>query len=334
VKRSISELVQVPPTARDLSWLQDSLQSAIELEFSTIPIYLCAMWSITDQSGPVYDRIRSIVVEEMLHLGLACNMLTTLGGAPDIVGAVPSYPGQGLPGGISPDLQVTLAGLTKERVATLYMAIEYPEGGPVVTTRAETFPTIGAFYDAILATFTGLQPTVGGQKQLTYNNNWLYPIATANDFITAISEIKEQGEGTSLTPEAPEFGGEIAHYYKFWEIVVGQTLVQQDGQWSYSGEAIPFPSVYPMAEVPAGGFPDPPQPQTEAFNTQFTTLVQQLQAAWDSGDDDQLSAAVGTMFGLGTPAQALMQITIPDTSTSYGPPFQLVSSSPSPGGGS
>jgi hypothetical protein len=41
-----------------LSELQDALQTAVRLEFSTIPPYLCAQWSIKDERT---DPFRSAV---------------------------------------------------------------------------------------------------------------------------------------------------------------------------------------------------------------------------------------------------------------------------------
>lgn len=78
----ILDLMRVPAEEHDINWLREGLQAAVELEFATIPVYLCGMWSIEEQSGPTFDRINSVVIEEMLHMGLACNMLTTFGGTP------------------------------------------------------------------------------------------------------------------------------------------------------------------------------------------------------------------------------------------------------------
>src|SRR6478672_4667478 len=51
-----------------LSDLQDALQTAMRLEFSTIPPYLCAEWSIdSDPDGGVTDRISTIAQQEMFH---------------------------------------------------------------------------------------------------------------------------------------------------------------------------------------------------------------------------------------------------------------------------
>jgi Ferritin-like len=51
----------------------------------------------------------------MFHMGLACNMLTTVNGTPEIntQAVIPKYPGA-LPGGVRPWLRVALTGLTKQ----------------------------------------------------------------------------------------------------------------------------------------------------------------------------------------------------------------------------
>ncbi|MDT4929349.1 MAG: hypothetical protein QOD36_66 [Mycobacterium sp.] len=163
------ELMRVPREGHDLSWLRKALQAAVELELSTIPPYLFAMWSIDATVSPVTDLILNIVLEEMGHMGLACNMLTAVGGAPDIntPTAVPTYPGS-LPGGVHPGLTVGLAPLSHEVLET-FMEIELPESGPRIYHRGVEFPTIGAFYDAILAAFHQLPAgTITSRRQLEF----------------------------------------------------------------------------------------------------------------------------------------------------------------------
>src|SRR3954453_3167072 len=141
-RRDIAELLQVPTEEHDIAWLHDALQWAVELEFATIPIYLSGMWSIKDQNDPVHDLVLSVVMEEMLHLGFACNMVVAIGGTPQIT--APVYHATGLPANGLPELQFYLAGLSQDSVE-MYMQIELPENPLAVTT--DKFPTIGAFYD-------------------------------------------------------------------------------------------------------------------------------------------------------------------------------------------
>nr|MCU0322110.1 ferritin-like protein [Chitinophagaceae bacterium] len=49
--------------------LKKHLQVAIELEHSTIPPYLCALYSIKEGTNVAASQIiRSVVIEEMLHM--------------------------------------------------------------------------------------------------------------------------------------------------------------------------------------------------------------------------------------------------------------------------
>jgi hypothetical protein len=75
--------------------LREHLQWAIELEHSTIPPYLCALYSIEIGRNPdVVEVISSVVVEEMLHMTLAANLLNAVGGRPqlDTRHMLPGYP--------------------------------------------------------------------------------------------------------------------------------------------------------------------------------------------------------------------------------------------------
>jgi len=324
---SITELLHTESANRDIDWLKSSLNAAIELELATLPPYLCAWWSIKDSSAPAAGLIRSVLIEEMLHMGLVANMLTTIGGTPTISTVLPSYPGP-LPGGVRPQLTVYLAGLSKTYLDEVCKQIEYPESGPIAFFAGETFPTIGAFYDAILVAFQELKPAMTGANQLvdTVGSHQLYAINTLADVEKAINEIKVQGEGTALSPDSEEFGGELAHYYKFDEISHGRKLIQVDGMWRYAGDVIPFPDTYPMAQVHQGGWNNPsPQVQQllDSFNNTFKLVLDNLEDAWTTGDKDKLGMAIGLMFQLKDPAVQLMQIPLPDGRGNYGPDFLI-----------
>src|SRR5262249_44844149 len=91
-----NDIIQAIRGARQASDLYQFLQSAIELEHATIPAYLQALYSIKhDQNRVVAALIRSIVVEEMLHMTIAANVMNAIGGEPVInkPNFVPIYPG-------------------------------------------------------------------------------------------------------------------------------------------------------------------------------------------------------------------------------------------------
>jgi len=75
--------------------LQDYLHAAMQLEHATTPPYLTALYSLQPGSNSdAFHVIRVVVVEEMLHLTLAANLLNAVGGEPDLSrpGFVARYP--------------------------------------------------------------------------------------------------------------------------------------------------------------------------------------------------------------------------------------------------
>jgi hypothetical protein len=321
---SIPTLMAVPADDHDIQWLRQALQRAIELELFTIPPYLCAMWSIKSQSGPVYDRLRRIAVEEMFHLGLACNLLNAIGGSPQLNtdAAMPKYP-RPLPGGVHPGLVVGLEKVSKQLVQDKFMEIEKPDWPSVVTLFAgESYATIGQFYAAVLAAFELLADSdIKNQKQVIYGSA-LFKIKEKADVHMAIKTIREQGEGTPQTPLNP--GNKPAHYYQFGEIVHEKAAKLQDGQWKYTGTAVPFPTtdeIYDMAPIPDGGYA-----KSYDFDKAYTDLMTVLHEIWQTGNGNTLGSAVNDlMYGLTTQAQALMDqpLSMPG-SGNYGPSFLRV----------
>lgn len=138
--------------------LYAALQSAIELEHSTIPPYLTALYSIKfDYNQEAYKIILGVVREEMLHMTIAANVLNAIGGSPVInqPSFIPSYPGP-LPMNIG-DLIVGLAPLSKEVLFDGFMKIEEPENPLYFPVKAlftaeepPQFATISQFYQAII----------------------------------------------------------------------------------------------------------------------------------------------------------------------------------------
>lgn len=316
---SIPDLIAIPDADRKVEWLKRALQWAVELEFATIPPYLCGAWSIIDPSHPVRGHLTDIVLQEMLHMGLACNMLSTLGGVPNIRGGIPRYP-SALPGGVRPGLRVWLAGLSRAMVRGIYMEIEYPEGGPIARFLDRTYPTIGGFYDAIREAFCRLSPKDIRKERQREHPFGLHRVDSIEDAKAAIKTIKEQGEGTSQNPFPGDDPADRAHYYQFGEFYHGKKLVKSNGRWGYDGTEVVLPAAYPMAEVPDGGYGD----KTAAFNRAYTYVVELLQSAWESELGDQaLVDAVLAMPGLGTHARQLMRMNREDGSGNYGPDFRL-----------
>lgn len=316
--------------------LRESLQMAATLEFATVPPYLCALWSIKHELDPAAVSIREIVQQEMLHMGLVCNMLVAVGGTPQITSAVPSYP-TALPGGVHKGLQVKLAGLSRSTLED-FMWIERPvkgvqEANPhkqAATTSKDPVAdeTIGEFYDSIKAAFVHYRPQLSLDHQITGPLAWR-SVATVEDVEETIELIKTQGEGSAEKPTGDR--GSLSHYYRFREVYEGHELI-----WNRSkrvlegGKAIAFPDVWPMGKVPKGGYREEDVTRDEwhlidGFDDTFTTLLDQLQSAWtERGGQAFFIRAIATMFELERYAKPLMQIPIPKDRErrTYGPCFR------------
>jgi hypothetical protein len=82
--------------------LRELLEAAVQLELATIPPYLCALYSIHPGTNTEAALVlRSVVVEEMLHMVLSANVLNAIGGRPRVSGPdrAPHYPHE-LPDGV------------------------------------------------------------------------------------------------------------------------------------------------------------------------------------------------------------------------------------------
>jgi hypothetical protein len=85
-----------------LKKLHEWLQDAIEIEHATIPPYFTAWLSIMEgHNKEASDIIKSVMLEEMLHLTLAANILNAVGGHPNLIHPkfVPRYLTNFLTGG-------------------------------------------------------------------------------------------------------------------------------------------------------------------------------------------------------------------------------------------
>lgn len=320
-----------------LKWLRNALQSAVTLEFATLPPYLTALWSIKQEMHPAAVSIREAVQEEMQHMGFVCNMLTAIGGTPQIAGRVPEYPARGLPGGVMPDLVVNIEGLSPDSLRT-FMTIEQPEldvisGARPDPGKAGEFATIGEFYDAIATAFAELKPDLKLEGQVIGpRTGWA--MNSLKSIQRAIDTIKEQGEGSSGTPVDYDHM-DWSHYYRFAEIAKGRKIVSvpvaagEKGKWIYGEEAMPFPDVWPVVKLPKGGYDRDRVTGAvahlmDAFDSAFTRMVDELQATWTNGDQAALWRAIEAMFGMQEHALALMKTSRYDGKGNYVPRWRYL----------
>ena len=80
---SLSELRAPALLTPTLGYLRQLLQTCVEIEHSTIPLYLTAAWSMDDNKSFAYNVTHGVAIEEMLHMTDAANLLNAIGGAPD-----------------------------------------------------------------------------------------------------------------------------------------------------------------------------------------------------------------------------------------------------------
>ena len=342
------ELVDRVRAATRPAELFDLVQSAIELEHSTIPPYLTALFSLDASRNPGPAGIlESIAAEEMLHMTIGCNLLNALGGSPVVnrPGFIPTYPGP-LPMSIGEGLVVGLEPFSVPLVTNVFLEIERPEdelvfpGVRAAFAEADEveFETIGAFYGALVDKLTELGDAAftGSRARQVVDSRWfgperLFAITDVASATKAIRIIVEEGEGTSQSPLAGlGTNGELAHFYRFQQIVKGRALVADPTSpegWSFSGDPISVDEagIHPVLPntrldtLPAGSRA---AEVGQRFAEAYTRLLNALQLTID-GHPDHLSAALGLMFELRVCAIDCVHTPLPNGRV-VGPPFELV----------
>ncbi|QQV03993.1 MULTISPECIES: ferritin-like domain-containing protein [Chryseobacterium] len=117
-KKGLAELDYIPI-------LQDLLQTAILIEHSTIPPYLTALYSIKDGTNVLASQIiRSVAVEEMLHMIMVCNVMNAVNIQPS-VNQPENYPTYPMKLPMNVDFFVSLETFSSNSIAT-FIAIESP----------------------------------------------------------------------------------------------------------------------------------------------------------------------------------------------------------------
>jgi hypothetical protein len=308
--------------------LTTAVQNAVRLEHSTIPPYLYALYSIEPGTNSEIARlILSVVIDEMMHMAFACNILNALGGTPviDEPGFIPTYPGT-LPGSVETGLQVSLKKLSREHVHDTFMVIEEPEDRlnfPTARLAAAPDLTIGQFYALIRAQMPTATFPGDPAKQITHAMMPdVFAVTDADSAIAAIDLIVEQGEGTKTSPLDGDAEGDLAHFYRFAEIWHERKLVKNpdpdlppDKQYSYTGDPIPIDpaGVRDAAENPQRSSFEPGSQALalfDNFNYTYTSLLKSLHTTFN-GTPGDLDSAIGLMESCKEQALALTAIELP-----------------------
>lgn len=270
----------------DLAGLHRHLRAAMQLEHATIPPYLTALYSIKPGSNSEgFHILRTVAVEEMLHLTLTGNLLNAVGGKVDLTepGFVPVYPAY-LPDGET-DFAVSCQKFSAEAIAS-FLRIErpaslnpanHPAGSGNLRRRKrkagllqagqpghpdqrgdEHFYSIGEFYKAIELGLDRLHGEMGdalfsGDPARQIGPEYYYSggggLIEVRDIATAKSALEliaEQGEG--VTGHIFDEDDEISHYYRFQQLVLGRYYRAGDLPDQPSGGAVPvdWEQVWPI----------------------------------------------------------------------------------------
>lgn len=344
----------------DVDALRRHLGAALQLEHATIPPYLVALYSIQPgTNSEAYHVLRAVVVEEMLHLTLAANILNAVGGDPDLTrpGFVPTYPAC-LPDGET-DFEVGLQSFSKDAVDT-FLKIERPAlaGGDEVQTvqrpktagslpaarvhddSEEHFYSIGEFYQAIEHSLVELHAEHGDAlfsgdpaRQVTAEYYYsgggaIVPVTDLKSAHAAIRLISEQGEGVSGA--LFDYQDEIAHFYRFEQLTLGRFYRPGDTPGAPSGlpldvdwdAVLPIKANARLADYPAGS---ELHAGALAFNAYYADFLALLTRAF-RGEPGLLIEAVGGMFRIKELACQLMRQPIDGVAGPNGmPTFEMPS---------
>lgn len=312
--------------ADDSLSLTDMIRSAVAAEFTTLPAYLAMYWSIKPASdgGSDYGQlartsIMTVIQEEMLHMALASNLLNALGGTPVITVApyLPVYPCNLLRTSRQPTGFGTAVDLMPLSSAAIDMAtaIELPEWD-------SSGPTLGQFYDQIVALLPADDAAYGGGRQVAPWNNpgpgRVHEVATRESALQAVHEIVHQGEGRDQKTH-DDGNHELAHYWRFEEV----------GGWITNGWIDPATDVYPVVPSPSSAkakYSPAQQAANDHFNRAYSRMIDALEATLSGATPNVYPVAAASMRELYLLADRLrLTGPVPGTQLVPGPTFEYVS---------
>jgi hypothetical protein len=359
VDRTQKPTIDVKHRVKDIEHLRKLLQSAIKLEAGTIPPYLCALYSIHEGTNrAACDVILSVVMEEMLHLGLAANVLIAIGGKP-IVNQKPFIPEYPLSLAFLKE-PVDLQRFSRQAIET-FIDIERPDDDPVRhqpeigAWRAAEFKSIGQFYELIELglielsrnggkdIFTGKDDPQLGPESYYGGGGGIVRVCDLESALEALKEIVDQGEGIPHSfweephpnPKRQPYL-EVAHFYRFIEIreerrFKGSEPIRKNVKEKYplpKGEPFPvdWTAVYPMRRNPkTAQLPDGSEvlEKATAFNRTYMLLLNTLHDAVN-GRPAVMQESIGIMHDLRQEAVELMKIPLPGSTETVGPSFEFL----------
>lgn len=329
-----------------LASLREHLQWAIELEHATLAPYLSALYSIKDGTNvESAEVIKSVFLEEMLHMALAANILNAVGGTPrfDYEGFIPTFPTP-LPHGDG-SFHVHLGKFSPEGIKS-FLNIERPAESDAEPLE-ENYHSIGQFYAAIVEGLESCSKALGEENVFTGDPAWqltaettfyggaghLMAVTDLASALAAMDEIVEQGEGMD---HASIFDGdknmfhpereEVGHYFRFQEILEGRSYTSNDTPESGpTGEKfnVDWGAVHNMRQNPdINDYPadSEQREKMEALAQGYSDMLRIMERSF-AGEPRLFGETVGTMFELRHLILELMQMPSGDGETTVGPYF-------------
>ncbi|MEO1058264.1 MAG: ferritin-like protein [Actinomycetota bacterium] len=328
-------MTSTQPTIATVEGLRAHLQVAINVELSTIPPYLYALYSIVDPASEAAKLVRSVVVEEMLHATLMANVLLGVGGTPRFYdrATVPVYPAP-WPHRV-PELTMRLRRCSIEHAQQTFREVERPIDVPSTdpaVLRADAFDSQGHFYRALEAALVtldaagGLFATPQLDRQLTDPDGYhtvkfdseatggLIGVHNLDTALAAIDIPIHQGEGAIDHEFADDAHVELTHYAKFGRLADGTA---------------PIGDVYPVVDDPARrNMPDHVRPVGELADALYCytmVLLDRLYAHERTIDERRstIAALYGVMSGMLGPVCRYLMTLPADHGCVWGPSFEF-----------
>lgn len=319
--------------------LRTYLQAALEVEHLTIPVYMTGMYTIRPGTNrTAYYAIRSVLLEEMLHMTLVANLLNAVGGTvkvahPEFIGKYPVK----LPMSDTELPAIGLQHFSKKALET-FLIIEKPRSFHIEANEGSGWTSIGQFYATIERglialvrehgehnVFTGSPKTQVGPQDFYNSGGEVFPVTGLDSAMTAIQVISEQGEGAhgSIWDSDEQLFHEesqLAHYFRFNEIATGRHYGPHDApDRSPSGslldvtweDAYPIKGESTVADYKKYQDTSAVHAQAVAFNETYATLLSCIERAFH-GAPRKMALAVPLMLKLRDMAEQLFRNPHPD----------------------
>ena len=317
------------------------LQKAMELELSTIPPYLTAWLSIkgSSKNDKAAEIIRSVMIEEMLHMILVGNLISSLGGKVCLGEKnIPTYPLR--MNFTDRNFPVNLTAFSLDAIET-FLQIEKPKNISLALGAFEEIDipavTIGEFYNDLTnrlnkmcdrfgekAVFCGDPSKQIGEK---YYSGGGKPIVITNKESAdeALKIVINQGEGSSesifIETEDNEHDSnppeKLGHFFRFMEINCEKCYSSTDKPQDYpSGKplGVDYNEVYPIKQnAKSSDYKSSPKLTefNDDFNREYSLMLIQLEKGFN-GTPEALNDAIDCMHKMVPIARDMMSVRISD----------------------